>query len=215
MAFYDEVENALRTKDLDTAKKILKQMEKEYQSEGWFLKQSLKFDIATKKWQEALLHLDELTKSGGIVKKHANEIYAYIWYNLSKSPKLSTSERLAMMEKAYEYEPLFLDNLTDLAQALLENKDKRAAQTLLEKAWHDMPAWAIAEAYCKLMSENTPIKRAQRARKLHDLRPDHPVSQLILIRYFIDAKLWEKPSACYTLFPRTFLKPLFYVRLWQ
>ncbi|UNM06368.1 MAG: hypothetical protein H6925_01190 [Holosporaceae bacterium] len=202
MAFYDEVESALKAKDLDTAKKILKQMEKEYRREGWFLKQSLKLNIAANKWQEALLYLDELTKSGGIVRKHANEIYAYIWHNLSKGPKLPTPERLAMMEKAYEYEPLFLDNLTELAKTLFKNKDKRAAQTLLEKAWHDMPAWVIAETYCELMSENTPIKRAQKARKLHDLRPDHPVSQLILIRYFIDAKLWGEAKRVLHLIPR-------------
>lgn len=202
MAFYDEVETALKTKDLDGAKKVLKQMEKEYQHEGWFIKQSLKTSIAAKKWQQALSHLDALVKVGGMVKKDAHQIYAYVWHNLSKAPKLSDAERLAMMEKSYEYGPLFLDNLIDLAKALTQRKDKRAAQTLLEKAWNDMPAWGISEAYCELMSENTPLKRAQKARKLYDIRPDHPVSQLILIRYFIDAKLWGEAKRVLHLIPR-------------
>ena len=202
MAFYDEIESALRTQKLDNARKILKQMATEYGDENWFIKQSLKVDVMQHKWESALIALDKLVQKSGINTADANRMYSHIWYNLAQNKKISEPERLSMMEKAYEYDPLHLDNLIDLSRTLIDRKDKRAAQSILEKAWNDFPSWRISEAYCELFSDNTPIKRAQKARKLYDIRPDHPVSQLILIRYFIDAKLWGEAKRVLHLIPK-------------
>lgn len=174
IAYYDEIENAFQKTDVAHAKKILSQVEKDHSDTPWFLKQSLKLLILTKKWSQALSVLDTLSQKSHLPRTEGDQIYAIIWYELAKMPNVEPAKRLAMMEKAYEYAPLFLDNLIDLAHITLERKDNRAAQTLLESAWNKMPSWRIAQAYCEVLGDKTPLKRAQRARQLYDIRPDHP-----------------------------------------
>ena len=203
MAFYDEVEDALRNNRTDLAKKIISQASKNYSDEGWFLKQSLKVSIALKEWREALTLLKKSEKKGSFIEKDTHQIYAFLWHKISLGKGLSDSERLDYMEKSYDHDPNFLENLLTLCQLLVQKKDKRAAQNLLEKAWHDNPSWSISEAYCEILSKNPqPLSKARKARKLYDLRPDHPVSQLILIKYFIKAKLWGEAKRVLSLLPK-------------
>jgi HemY protein len=203
MAWYDEIEAALKSKRLDLAKKLISTSVKTHGDQGWFLKQALKVSIATSEWQEALEFLKKSHKKGSFTKEESDQIYGFLWYKLSLEAPLPEGEKLSRMEKSYEYDPTFLENLLNLAILLSTKKDKRAAQTLLEKAWVDRPSWPIAEVYCDLLSKDPqPLTKARQARKLHDLLPDHPVSQLILITYFIQAKLWGEAKRVLALLPK-------------
>lgn len=203
MACYDEIESALKSRRLDLAKKLIASSSKAHTEQAWFFKQALKVSIAAQEWPEALEFLKRAQKKGGITQEEANQIYGFLWYKLSFEKAISEGEKLSRMEKSHKYDSNFLDNLLDLARLLATKKDKRAAQTLLETAWSEHPSWPIAEVYCELLAKSTqPLAKAQQARQLYDLLPDHPVSQLILITYFIQAKLWGEAKRVLALLPK-------------
>lgn len=203
MASYDEIELALKSNKQDLAKKLLMGSAKTHQEQGWFLKQALKIAIASEEWEQALEFLKKSHKKGSFTEAESNQIHSFLWYKLSLEPSLSEGEKLSRMEKSYQHDPHFLNNLLNLAQTLNVKKDKRAAQNLLEEAWCHSPSWPIAELYCDLLSKGSqPLAKAQQARQLYDLLPDHPVSQLILITYFIQAKLWGEAKRVLALLPK-------------
>ncbi|OFW95869.1 MAG: hypothetical protein A2977_03005 [Alphaproteobacteria bacterium RIFCSPLOWO2_01_FULL_45_8] len=203
MAWYDEIGAALKSKRLDLAKKLIASSSKAHGDQGWFLKQALKVAIAAADWNEALDLLKQSNKKGSFTQEESNHIYGFLWYQLSLERSLPESEKLSRMETSYKYDPHFLDNLLSFARLLATKKDKRAAQTLLEKAWSDKPSWAIADVYCDLLgTDSQPLSKARQARQLYDLMPDHPVSQLILITYFIQAKLWGEAKRVLALLPK-------------
>ena len=203
MAWYDEIEAALKSKRLDLAKKLISSAAKSHAEQGWFLKQALKVSIATSEWEEALDLLKKSHKKGSFTQDESGQIYGFLWHKMSLAPSISEAEKLSRMEKSYKYDPHFLENLLSFAQVLSTKKDKRAAQTLLETAWIDRPSWPIAELYCELLATGTqPLAKAHQARQLYDLLPDHPVSQLILITYFIQAKLWGEAKRVLALLPK-------------
>lgn len=203
MAWYDEIESALKSKRIDLAKKLISSSSKTQNDQAWFSKQSLKVFIASEEWQNALDTLKVCQKKGGFTKEECDQIYGFLWYKLSCEKSIPEGEKLSRMEKSYTYDPHFLENILSLSRTLSIKKDKRAAQTLLEKAWSENPSWPIAEVYCEILAKNAqPLVRAQQARQLYDLLPDHPVSQLILITYFIQAKLWGEAKRVLSLLPK-------------
>ncbi|MFN7662900.1 MAG: hypothetical protein ACK5PQ_04200 [Alphaproteobacteria bacterium] len=203
MAWYDEIEAALKSNRHDSAKKLILSASKAHAEQGWFLKQSLKVAIASQEWQEALDLLKKSQKKGSFTKEESDEIYGFLWNRLAFQPNISEEEKMDRLKKSYDHNPYFLDNLLELAQLLALKKDRRATQTLLEKAWSEKPSWPIADAYCHLLAESDkPLAKAQQARNLYDLLPDHPVSQLILITYFIQAKLWGEAKRVLALIPK-------------
>ncbi|MEX6507259.1 heme biosynthesis protein HemY [Jiella sp. M17.18] len=89
--------------------------------------------------------------------------------------------------EAHELAPDLVPAALVAAQALFRLGDLRRGAKILEKSWTYSPHPEIAEAYVDARPGDSVEDRLRRARKLHDLKPNHVESAMCLARAALDA----------------------------
>lgn len=156
---------------------------------AWAAESTMEELVARGDWDAALKLADAQKSTRQVDRAAADRRRAVLL--TAKAQELSAAEpdaaRAAALE-ANRLQPEFAPAALEAARALFRNNDVRRGSKLLEVAWRAEPHPDIAEIYVHARPGDAVLDRLGRARKLQEMKKNHPESALAVARAALDAQ---------------------------
>lgn len=165
--------------------------------EPWFIKAALFAEIKLKNFEKSIEFVEMGVDQQALSKEYNNYISAIIWYQFAKNLGPNNKNYMPYLFKAHRANLKFTNAAVHLANALFNESDRAKAEKVLEDTWRVDPVYQIAITYCDM--GETPVEKAQRARKLLDMQPASSIAHVTTIYYYIEAALWGEAQRLLTI----------------
>lgn len=183
---------AERQGESEAARHYAEEAVRESPSLPWAGTAKLRYQAADGDWDAALQTLEANRSAGLIDKEVAKRQRAVLLTAKAIVEEQANPEQARKYAKeAHKLSKDLVPAATTYARAASRLGDIRGATKILEAAWKSMPHPEIAEAYSTVRAGDSVIDRLKRARRLSDLKANHPEGNLAVATAAIDANDWE------------------------
>ena len=185
---------------IDRALDYARQAEKLHPKQGWVLKTLYDLQIRNKLWDDALVTAKKAVKVGAIA--HDKAIHDRVAIHLMRFDELhqagDAKSALKELERAYKLDPCFVPAVTRWAAHHIDNKKRRKAAAIIEKAWRKNPHPELVEFWDQLAPANIEKNKNKRLKWYEDLvafKPDSAEGQMAAARAAMDMEFWGEAKA--------------------
>ena len=159
---------------------------------GWAGAALFEYQSRTGDWQEALATLATNTGNGLVDRARAKRLRAVLLTARAMELEAgSPDEARALAAEAHRLAPDLIPAAIVASRLHTRHGDIRRATRILEATWKIAPQRELAEAYADVRPGDSALDRLKRARRLAELRPNHPEGAMAIARAAIDARDWQ------------------------
>lgn len=160
---------------------------------GWAGAALFEYQSRSGDWEAALNTLAANASIGIVDRAEARRLRAVLLTARATELESGDPDRArAFALEAHKLAPDLVAAATAAARLLARNGDYRRASRVLEATWKLSPHPEIAEAYADIRPGDSRRDRLNRARRLAELRANHPEGALAVARAAIDAGDWQE-----------------------
>lgn len=154
------------------------------------------YQVRAGDWRGALATLALNTGNGAVGKDEARRMRAVLDTALAMELEAGEpDEARGLAVEAHKLAPDLVPAAVIAARLLVRSGDIRRASKILEATWKVSPHPDVADAYVTARPGDAVRDRLKRARRLAELRPNHPEGALAIARAAIDAGDWAVARA--------------------
>ncbi len=195
------LQSALDHGDYNGALELGHRALEDYPKQGWILRIVYDLEIRARNWDGARKLIYRLEKAKEITSAQATRDRVAMLIAEAEMAKQNGEEELYFkcLTKAYKTDPTFVPAILRLADLYIERNKKKAAISLVKKAWIANPhpgltsIWERARIVPKPVSEDgkpDPMDRVRWFEKLLAFKPDSVEGLLALAQVQIEEGLW-------------------------
>lgn len=167
----------------------------EYPKQGWILCIVYDLEIKARNWDSARKVLYRAEKAGVIATNKANADRVAMYIAQAEDNKARGEEEFYFrnLNKAYKTDQNFVPGVMRLARMYLERNKRKAALSIIEKAWKNNPHRGLVELWMEAYKperENDTMERVRWIEKLVKYQPDSVEALLALASVQIQDGLW-------------------------
>lgn len=158
----------------------------------WASSAKLKYLATDGDWEGALTALEANRAAGLIDKEKAKRQRAVLLTAMAiEEEPADPDEAMKHAREAHKLAKDLAPAAVIFARAASRTGDIRGATKVIETTWKQQPHPELGEAYVHVRSGDSVLDRLKRARKLADIRANHPEGAMLVTAAAIDAKDWE------------------------
>jgi HemY protein len=158
---------------------------------GWAGAALFEYQSRAGDWQDALATLATNAGNGLVDKARARRLRAVLLTAQALEMEAGNpDEARAAATEAHKLAPDLVPAAIVASRLYTRQGDIRRATRILEATWKIGPQREVAEAYADARPGDSALDRLKRARRLADLRPNHPEGAMAVARAAIDARDW-------------------------
>ncbi|MBY8977345.1 heme biosynthesis protein HemY [Rhodobacteraceae bacterium NNCM2] len=180
--------------DEERALKLAKQAYVLKPKEAWVLDNLYTLQSRSFDWAGARKTLGEQRRAGFLPKPEANRREAMLALAQSEDAEelghTDAARRLAI--EAAKLDPVNGDAVTTAARHLVASGSKRAANRLITKAWSFVPSPQLAAAFAAIEPDESPAQRADRFKKLFDVKGTGTEANLVRAELALTVEDWAE-----------------------
>ncbi|MGH6912404.1 MAG: heme biosynthesis protein HemY, partial [Geminicoccales bacterium] len=183
---------AIKDGDHDTALKLARRAYQRRPNTPWVLTTMFELQTQAGLWTEALSTVADMARYRLIDKATANRRRALLFHEagVEARAKGRPYEALELTRKAHKRLPGLAPIAVHGSELATEIHKPRLARKMLEASWKNEPHPDLAKAYAGLNGQASG-DRLKQVERLHQLYPDHAVSELSLAEHALAAKQWQ------------------------
>jgi HemY protein len=187
---------AIKDGDSDTALQLARRAYQRRPNTPWVLTTLFELQTQAGLWTEALSTVGDMARYRLIDRATANRRRAILFHQaaLASRTKGRPYEALELARKAHKRLPGLAPIAADAAALAAELNKPRLARKMLEASWRVEPHPDLARSYAALDGQ-APADRMKRVERLHQLQPDHLVSELSLAEQALSDRQWQTARA--------------------
>ena len=187
---------AIKDGDSDTALTLARRAYQRRPNTPWVLTTLFELQTQAGLWTEAQSTVGDMARYRLIDSATASRRRAILFHQaaLASRTKGRPYEALELAQKAHKRLPGLAPIAAHAAGLAAELNKPRLARKMLETSWRVEPHPDLARAYAALDGQ-TPADRLKQVERLHQLQPDHLVSELSLAEQALSARQWQTARA--------------------
>jgi len=189
------IRSALHNSDINGANLLLERAEKILPSSTWVLKHQLGLARKLKKYktvERLILRLEDL---GRLSSEQSKLQVAHVQYQLAMDAETSELDKEALLKSAHLLDPSHTEITMRLAELLSDRGQTTFALTSIEATWALSPSQKLGDLYLKISAPKNELEAYEVASKFVKKAKKTPMSQLLLARTAMRAKLWGESRA--------------------
>ncbi|MFC3052190.1 heme biosynthesis protein HemY [Kordiimonas pumila] len=156
----------------------------------WVLKTLFALEVSSGNWVEAEAALAKVLKEGLFDKQTADHHRGALAYAEGTEAQLRGDRDAARkhFKRALTVRTGFVPAIAGLVRLELSSGNKKQASKLIHDAWKTAPHPVLAKLFKEIDASESTADWLKRVRGLAAVRPDHPVSLLLLVDALMDAR---------------------------
>ncbi len=159
---------------------------------GWVLTALMELEARNDNWEAALAALGTAIRQGAVTPERGRKLRTTLLIGQSKQVEANgareDAQRLA--RRAHEVTPSSAPAAIHYATLLVEARQFRLAQKIIERSWKSQPHPELARLYAQAGDTVTPTQQVKRFERLKSFNPEAAESRVALAEKAIAAQLW-------------------------
>ncbi len=159
---------------------------------GWVLNALIELEARNDNWEAALTALGTAIRQGAVTPERGRKLRATLLIGQSQQAEANgaQNESLRLARRAHEVSPSYAPAAIRYALLLVESRQFRLAQKIVERSWKSRPHPELARLYAQAGGSITPTQQVKRFERLKSFNPEDPESRVALAEKAITAQLW-------------------------